>query len=279
MTDPSAARPGSSTHHVDVGGVRLHVRRAGTYEDGGAPLLLLHGLGGDSTSWTLNQKALAADRPVIAVDLPGHGRSDRAVGDGTVPSTGALLSKLPDTLGLDRFHLIGLSYGGALALDLAGRVEDRILSLTCVSSTGLGREVNVDFILGYLEAETPEAMRSSLELLFHDTRKINDAMVGYALLGRADPDYRASVRRITDANFENGGQRFNYRDALERFSFPVHVVWGREDRIVPVDHADALPPNVRVAILDEAGHMPNAERAEAFNALMLDLIAAAESET
>jgi pyruvate dehydrogenase E2 component (dihydrolipoamide acetyltransferase) len=103
-------------------------------------------------------------------------------------------------------------------------------------------------------------------------------MVGYALLGRADADYRAGVRRITDANFENGGQRFNYRDALERFSFPVHVVWGREDRIVPVDHAAALPPHVRVEILDDAGHMPNAEKAEAFNALMLDLIAAAEAE-
>ncbi len=262
---------------VDVDGTRLHVRRVGEIGGKGeAPLVLLHGLGGDSTSWTLNQRALAAGRPVIAVDLPGHGRSDRAVGDGTVPATGALLSGLPDALGIDRFHLVGLSYGGALAMDMAGRLRERILSLTCVSATGLGHEVNIDFILGYLDAETPEAMRPCLELLYHNQRKINDAMVAYALFGRADPDYRTDVRRITDANFENGGQRFNYRDALEGFPFPVHVVWGREDRIVPVAHTENLPLAVHVEILDDAGHMPNAEKAEAFNTLMLNLIAAVD---
>jgi pyruvate dehydrogenase E2 component (dihydrolipoyllysine-residue acetyltransferase) len=267
-----------TSEFAEVDGTRLHVRRVGEIAGkGDAPLVLLHGLGGDSTSWTLNHRALAAGRPVVAVDLPGHGQSDRTVGDGTVPATGALLSSLPDALGIDRFHLVGLSYGGALAMDIAGRLPDRILSLTCVSATGLGHEVNIDFILGYLEAETPAAMRPWLELLYHNARKVNDAMIAYALFGRADPDYRACVRQITDANFENGGQRFNYRDALEGFPFPVHMIWGREDRIVPVAHTQDLPPGVRVEILDNAGHMPNAERAEAFNALMLDLIAAVET--
>jgi pyruvate dehydrogenase E2 component (dihydrolipoamide acetyltransferase) len=214
VTPPAGARPRATTHYVDVAGTRLHVRRTETAESAEPPLLLLHGLGGDSTSWTLNQKALAADRPVVAVDLPGHGRSDPAEGDGTVPSTAALLSGLPDALGLDRFHLVGLSYGGALALDIAERIEERILSLTCVSSTGLGREVNIDFILGYLDADTPEAMRASLALLYHNTRKINDTMVGYALLGRADADYRAGVRRITDANFENGASTTATRSSV-----------------------------------------------------------------
>lgn len=260
---------------IDLDGVDLHVRSIGS--GGAAPLVLLHGLGGDTTSWTLNQRELAADRPVIAVDLPGHGKSARKVGDATVPSTAALLSRLPDALGLGRFHLLGLSYGGALALDLAGRLTERILSLTCVSSTGLGHEVNIDFIQGYLRAETPEAMRPWLEMLFHDTRKINDAMVGYALFGRADPTYRDCVQRITDANFENGGQRYNYRESLGRFPFPVHIVWGSEDRIVPVAHANDLPPAICVDVLQSVGHMPNAEAAERFNALVNERIAEAEA--
>jgi pyruvate dehydrogenase E2 component (dihydrolipoamide acetyltransferase) len=258
---------------IELDGLSLHLREVG---HGRAPLILLHGLGGDSTSWTLNQRALSADRPVISLDLPGHGKSARDVGEGTVPWLGAFLTRLPDRLGIDRFHLLGLSYGAAVAMDLAERIGDRILSLTCVSATGLGHEVNIDFIQGYLRAETPEAMRPCLELLFHDTRKINDAMVGYALFGRADPSYRACVRKITDANFENGGQRYNYRDALGRFPFPVHVIWGREDRIVPVAHADGLPPDVRVDILERAGHMPNAEASERFNRLVVGRIAAAE---
>lgn len=258
---------------VELDGTTLHLRVVG---DGAAPLVLLHGLGGDSTSWTLNQRQLAADRQVISVDLPGHGKSDRTVGDGTVPSTGALLSGLPDALGIDRFHLLGLSYGGALALDLAGRIPDRILSLTCVSTTGLGHEVNIDFILGYLDAETPETMRPELEKIYHDTRKINDAMVGYALFGRADATYRECVRTITDANFLNGGQRFSYRDAIAAFPFPVNLVWGREDRIVPIAHAESLQPEVPVHILDGVGHMPNAEAADRFNELIIRLIADAD---
>jgi len=260
---------------VELDGTTLHLRVAG---DRAPPLVLLHGLGGDSTSWTLNQRQLAANRQVISVDLPGHGKSDRKVGDGTVPSTGALLSGLPDAIGLDRFHLLGLSYGGALALDLAGRNPDRILSLTLVSATGLGHEVNIDFILGYLDAETPETMRPELEKIYHDTRKINDAMVGYALFGRADATYRECVRRITHANFLNGGQRFSYRDAIAAFPFPVNLVWGREDRIVPVAHAESLRPAVAVHILDGVGHMPNAEAADRFNDLVIRLIADADAQ-
>jgi pyruvate dehydrogenase E2 component (dihydrolipoamide acetyltransferase) len=259
---------------VEIDGTVLHLRMVGA---GSAPLVLLHGLGGDSTSWTLNQRQLAQGRPAISVDLPGHGKSSRDVGDGTVPSTGALLSRLPDALGIERFHLLGLSYGGALAMDLASRLPDRILSLTCVSATGLGREVNIDFIQGYLRAESPEAMRPWLEMLYHDRRKINDAMIAYALFGRADPAYRNCVQQITDANFENGGQRYNYREALDSFPFPVHVIWGSEDRIVPVAHADALHPDIPVHVLDAVGHMPNAEAAERFNALVNDLIAAVDA--
>jgi pyruvate dehydrogenase E2 component (dihydrolipoamide acetyltransferase) len=260
---------------VDLGGTTLHLR---VFGNGRTPLILLHGLGGDSTSWTLNHRQIAAGRRVISVDLPGHGKSDREVGEGTVPSTAELLSQLPDALGIERFHLLGLSYGGALAMDLAGRIPDRIRSLTCVSSTGLGHEVNLDFILGYLDAETPEAMRPQLEKLYHDTRKINDAMVGYALFGRADSDYRACVRRITDANFLNGGQRYNYREALAAFPFPVNVIWGREDRIVPVAHAESLPDHIPVHILDDVGHMPNAEAADRFNELVNGLIGEIDDE-
>ena len=273
MTTEQESKKKIVSRMIELEGIALHLREVG---DGGAPLVLLHGLGGDSTSWTLNQRQLAEKRPVISVDLPGHGKSGRSVGDGTVPSTGALLSALPDAIGLDRFHLLGLSYGGALAMDLAGRIPDRILSLTCVSATGLGHEVNLDFILGYLDAETPEAMRPQLEKLYHDTRKINDAMVGYALFGRADAAYRDCVRHITNANFLDGGQRYSYRDTITGFPFPVNLVWGREDCIVPVAHAESLGPDIPVHIFDGVGHMPNAEAADRFNELVIGLIANAD---
>ena len=274
MNGETTAKRPIESRTVTVGGIGLNLRIAGA---GGPPLILLHGLGGDSTSWTLNHRPLAAARQVIAVDLPGHGGSAREVGDGTVPSLGLLLTELPERLGIGRFHLLGLSFGAGVAMDLAGRIPGRILSLTGVSATGLGPEVNIDFIRGYLRAETPEAMRPMLELLYHDTRKINDAMVGYALAGRADPAFRACVDRMTDANFENGRQRFAYAQQIVTHPFPVHLVWGREDRIVPVAHAERLAHVVPVHILEAVGHMPNAEAAERFNRLVADLLAAADA--
>ncbi len=273
MAPEPAAKLRIESRTVDLGDLALHLRVAG---EGAPPLLLLHGLGGDSTSWTLNQRALAAGRQVIAPDLPGHGQSAREVGDGTVPWLGEFLTRLPDELGIGTFHLLGISYGAAVAMDLAGHLPDRILSLTCVSATGLGPEVNIDFIQGYLRAETPEAMRPQLEMLYHDTRKINDAMVGYALAGRADPSFRDCVARITDANFEDGHQRFAYAERITEYPFPVHLIWGREDRIVPVEHGERLSGALPVHILDRIGHMPNAEAPERFNRLVLDLLTAVD---
>ena len=277
MTGETASKQPIETRTVTVGGVNLRLRIAGSGGGGGAPLILLHGLGGDSTSWTLNQRPLAAARPAIAVDLPGHGGSGREVGDGTVPALGRLLTGLPDRLGIDRFHLVGFSFGAGVAMDLAGRIPGRVLSLTGVSATGLGPEVNIGFIRGYLRAETPEAMRPMLEMLYRDTRRINDAMVGYALAGRADPAFRDCVDRMTDANFQDGRQRFDYAPQIVVHPFPAHLVWGREDRIVPVAHAERLADRLPVHILDAVGHMPNVEAAEAFNAIVAGLLAAADA--
>src|SRR3546814_11355779 len=65
---------------VDAGGWRLRYREMGS---GDPPLVLIHGLGGDCNAWALNHAALAADRRVLAVELPGHGGSEKEVGDGS----------------------------------------------------------------------------------------------------------------------------------------------------------------------------------------------------
>ncbi|MEM9682444.1 MAG: alpha/beta fold hydrolase [Pseudomonadota bacterium] len=276
MPQKSDAQDSIVSRMIEVDGVTLHLRSCG--EGDAPPLVLLHGLGGDSTAWTLNQRPLAENRPVIALDLPGHGKSERSIGDGAVPTTGALLAHLPDALDIDRFHLAGLSYGGAVAMDAAGRISDHLLSLTCVSATGLGRDVDTGFIKGYLAAESLEVMRPLMESVFHDTRIVNDAMVGYALLGRANPEFRRCIHRIIDANFEDGAQKFRYRDTLATLPCPVHVIWGREDTIVPVEHATFQDGDIDVHVFDGVGHMPNVEAAERFNRLLAGLLAAADPQ-
>lgn len=247
---------------IDVNGVRIRTRQKG---GGDETVLLLHGLGGDATSWTLNQKALAESRRVIAIDLPGHGGSSRSIGDGGIPSIARLIADLPDALNIDRFDLVGLSMGGAVALELALQYGDRLRSLTCVSSAGFGEEINTDFINGYLRADTMQAMRPNISILFHDERRVNDAMVSYAVMARQNPDFRAGIARMTDANFPDGRQTYTYTDRLQDLAMPIHLIWGRHDRIAPPAHAERLTSTVPVTMIEDAGHMPNVEAAEAFN--------------
>ena len=261
---------------------RQTVRLAGQdiqYKEMGAgepALILLHGLSSDLNGWALNQRVLATDRRVIAIDLPGHGRSTREIGDGTAPALAAMLTELPDGLGIERFHLLGLSFGGAIALDLAATFADRrdgrLESLTCLSAGGLGSAVNTDFIYAYLRAETPEAMQAALTQVFHDERMVNDAMVYYGLIGRADPAFRAGIETMITANFTGQRQRFDYTGAARDLHVPVHLIWGRQDRIIPVEHGEALADARPVHIFDRCGHMPNVEMADRFNALVAEIL-------
>jgi len=239
-------------------------------------LILLHGLSGDLNGWALNQRVLAADRRVIAIDLPGHGRSTKDIGDGTATVLAAMLTELPDTLGIERFHLLGLSFGGAIALDLATTFADRrdrrLESLICLSAGGLGTSVNTDFIYAYLRAETPEAMHAALSQVFHNERMVNDAMVYYGLLGRADPAFRDGIETMISANFSDQRQRFDYTGAARDLPVPVHLIWGRQDRIIPADHGEALADSRPVHIFDDCGHMPNVEMAGRFNALVAQIL-------
>lgn len=254
---------------VDLDGVRIRTRQKGSSDD---TVLLVHGLGGDATSWTLNQKALATARRVIAIDLPGHGGSSRSIGDGGIPSIARLIADLPDALNIDRFDLVGLSMGGAVALELALHHGSRVRSLTCVSSAGFGDEINTDFINGYLRAETMQAMRPNIAILFHDDRRVNDAMVSYAVMARQNPEFRAGIARMTEANFPAGRQRYTYTDRLQDLAMPLHLIWGRHDRIAPPTHAERLTSTLPVTIIEDAGHMPNVEAADAFNDALLRIL-------
>src|SRR5688572_8995468 len=78
------AEAGPTAETIDVGGRKLRHLRLGP--ETGTPILLLHGYGADMSSWMFNQAALAEDRPVYALDLPGHGGSTKDVGEGSVPA-------------------------------------------------------------------------------------------------------------------------------------------------------------------------------------------------
>ncbi|MGH8990106.1 MAG: alpha/beta fold hydrolase, partial [Acidimicrobiia bacterium] len=123
----AAEEEGPARQDVDVGGTRVRYVRVG---DGEQAVVALHGFGGDKDTWLFNLDALAEGRSVYALDLPGHGESDKAVADGTVAGLAATVAGFLDAVGLDRVDLVGHSMGAAVAMAVAAAAPDRVRSLT-----------------------------------------------------------------------------------------------------------------------------------------------------
>lgn len=253
---------------VDAGGRRLRFLRMGPAE--GVPLLLLHGFGADLNNWMFNQPALAEDRPVYALDLPGHGASSKDVGGGDVAALAAAVRDCLDALGLQHVHAVGHSLGGAVALALALDDPDRIRSLTLIAGAGLGPDINGDFIAGFIQAGRRKQLKPVLELLVNDPSLISRDMIEDVLKYKRLDGANAALERIAGANFVGGRQTQSFADRLADLTPPAQVIWGREDRILPARHAEGLPATIPVHVLADAGHMVHMEKAGEVNALIRD---------
>lgn len=251
----------------------LRVRDMGR---GGVPLLLVHGLGGDLGLWAFNQPALAARRRTVAFDLPGHAGSTKDIGDATVPTLARAVDAVVDALDLGPVHLVGLSFGGALALDFARRRPGGMRSLTLVSACGLGPEVDTSFLRDYLAAPDMPHLAAVLRRLSHEPLPWDERMLASAMAAREIPGYRSAVSRIIDTCFPGGRQIYTDRALLGDIAVPAQLVWGAEDGIVPAAHARCMPAGMPVHVLPGVGHVPNMEVPARFNALLSDFLDAAE---
>ena len=273
VTEAAAEETGTAPRNIEAGGKRLRILDLGGGE--ATPVVLLHGFGADLNGWMFTQPALAEGRRAVALDLPGHGGStkllDKAV-DGE--SFAADLDRALAVLGIDKVHLVGHSMGGEIALVFALWQPDRVASLTLIAPAGLGPEINAEFISGFVRAQRRREMQEVLSLLVHDPALVSRAMVEDVLRYKRLDGVQAALEAIAEEWFPGGVQRVGLAATLEGLRMPVQLIWGRDDRIIPVAHAEALAGRVPVHILDQAGHLPHMEKAGEVNRLITRFIAA-----
>lgn len=256
---------GAEPETVEVGGRRVQYLELGEGE--GTPLLLLHGFGGDINVWVFNQEALAGgDRTVYAIDLPGHGGSSKDVKDGDLDSFVEVVAGFMDQMGIEKAHVIGHSMGGAIAGSLAVSHPEKVASLSLIASAGLGEEINGDYIEGFIAATRRKEMKNVLGLLFADPDLVNRQLVNDVIRFKRLDGVDEALRKATDNLFPSGKQS-DVPD-LSGVEVPMLVVWGREDAVIPVSHAENAPENARVEVLEETGHMPQMESAGQVNRLI-----------
>ena len=275
-----------SDRRVRVDGVDLQYLEAGS----GPPLLLLHGHEQSATSWRWVIPVLARTHRVLALSLPGHGKSAPAVG-GYAPGRdlAPLVADFLDTLGVGSLHVVGNSVGGAVALRMALADPARVRTLTLVDSAGLGREVNpllalntLPFIgeLAIMMARMPggdmgRTSMSTAMLFAQPSRVPAEFFTEQHALGRRPGQLEASTA-MARALFDTNGQREVLLDQLPTLTMPTLVVWGGCDYVLPPSQAQAAVdrlPHGRLALLADCGHLPHVECPDRFATVLSEWLA------
>jgi pyruvate dehydrogenase E2 component (dihydrolipoamide acetyltransferase) len=255
---------------LEAAGLRLRYLALGDGDS--VPVLLLHGFGADLNTWMFTQPALADGRQVIALDLPGHGGSGKQLDRADAESLAAIVEHALNALGIERLHLVGHSMGGGIAISFAVREPERVATLTLISSAALGPEINAAFIDGFVRAARRREAIEALNLLVHDPALVSRTMIEDVLRYKRLDGVPEALAAFAEEWFPGGRQRVVLGDAVAVLKLPVQIIWGREDRIIPVAHAEALASRVPVHILEQTGHLPHMEKAGEVNRLIKRLI-------
>jgi pimeloyl-ACP methyl ester carboxylesterase len=249
-----------------VGGVPVHTWVGGQ----GAPLLVLHGAGGNR-GWTRSMASLAERHTVWAPTHPGFGASGDAEWMEGIDDLARFYLWFLDVMGLSRVHLLGHSIGGWTAAELATMRPDAIDRLVLVSPTGLKpAEGEIRDIFFY----PPEEL---LRFNVHDPAGTPEwAELFGGKPGPAEIEIALRNREMA-ARLTWKPYMFNPRlpHFLPRVPNPTLIVWGREDQIVPVicgEQYRRLLPNATLRVLDRCGHSAPIEQPDAFANLVLDFL-------
>ncbi len=275
------ASPASQFVELTPGSI-IHLRDEGPRT--GLPVLLLHGSNASLHTWEpWRQRLTAAGYRVISFDFPGHGLSSPVPGhDYSAKAYVGVTAAVVRHLGLTRFVIGGNSMGGGVAWRYAAQHPDRIAALILVDAAGQpdpgARQPPIGFRIARLpvlrDLATIVTPRSLIEDSLHQTVSVQGivtpAMVDrYWELLRYPGNRGATLDRFAAYRNEGG------EDALRTIAAPALILWGRDDRLIPVSSAQWLAerlPNARVTILDHVGHIPMEEAPDRSLAPVLALL-------
>ena len=178
------------------------------------------------------------------------------------------MAKFMDALGLAHAHLVGHSLGGAVALQTAIAHSDKVSALSLIASAGLGKEINGGYLSGFVAAESRRDIKPLLQQLVANPDLINRTLVDDILKFKRLDGVTEALTRVAQGFVDGDVQKLSLRDALGGLSIPVRVIWGAVDKIIPAAHAEGLPANVEVHILDGYGHLVQLEAASEVNKLL-----------
>jgi pimeloyl-ACP methyl ester carboxylesterase len=271
---------------VDVVGTRVNYVEMGE----GTPVLFVHGLSGAWQNWLENIPDFARTHRAIAMDLPGFGASPMPPWEISIPAYGRFLRDFCERIGVDRCSVVGNSMGGFISSELAITEPERVDDLTLVSAAGItwarARREPAELLARVGRAAAPLALRFQMSGIkrakfrhrafrgvFHDPNALRREMLWENVVpALQSPGYFDAMTNLVG---------YDIRHRLEEIEVPTLIVWGRNDRVVPVPAALAyrkrIGDNAELVIFDRCGHVPQIERPVRFNRVLREFLERAGS--
>jgi pimeloyl-ACP methyl ester carboxylesterase len=269
--------------YLKVGSINTRYWSAG---ERGTPVILLHGGGSSIEVWTHNINALAHKHRVFAFDMVGTGFSDKPMAEYSLDFQVQFLHEFLNTIEVDRVVLIGNSMGGSISLKFALLSPERVEKLVLVSSFGLGREIYFGDRLLAVFPEIVKLARPSrwgakliLSSCVYNSKLIPEILIEQDSRRFGLPGQKAAIVSLIKHNIDFWGIRRDvFRsivDHLQDINAPTFVIWGKQDKIIPVSLGNVATnkiPNVRAHVFDHCGHWAQFEHPQEFNRLVLDFL-------
>jgi pimeloyl-ACP methyl ester carboxylesterase len=254
---------------ADANGIKTNFLEAGT----GDPVVLIHGSGPGVTSyanWRLVLPALAENFRVVAPDMVGFGFSERPANiEYGVQTWADQIVGLMDTLELPKAHLVGNSFGGAIALRVASQHPDRVGKLVLMGSMGVPFPITegLERVWGY--EPSFENMRKVLDVFAYSRDIVNDELAEVRYRSSIQPGFQESFAAMFPAPRQRWVEAMcTPEDDIRRLPHRTLIVHGREDQVIPVQTSLRLMElidNADLSVFSHCGHWSMIERTKDFN--------------
>src|SRR6476469_9907154 len=260
---------------IDANGIRTNYLQSGSGEQ---TVVLVHGSGPGVTAyanWRLVLPALGEDFTCYAPDMVGFGYSDRPTDvEYNVQTWADQTVGFMDAMGIGRTHLVGNSFGGAIALRIATQHPDRVDKIVLMGSMGVPFAITegLDAVWGY--EPSFENMRKVLDYFAYSRELVNDELAQVRYEGSTQPGFQEAFSSMFPAPRQRWVEAMcTPDDDIRRLPHRTLIVHGREDQVIPVQTSLRLMElidNADLSVYSHCGHWSMIERNADFNRSLLE---------
>jgi pimeloyl-ACP methyl ester carboxylesterase len=267
------AAPATVDKEVTLYGTKIHYVEAGS----GPVVILLHGLGGNTTNWAFNIEPLAQKFRVIVPDQIGFGRSDKPFLNYRVGTYVDFLDALYKELKIERAALVGNSMGGWIAAAYTLAHPEKVERLVLADAAGFAPPADFDMrTLSGLNPSTREGMKRLASLVFYNKQLFtSDAAIDLLLKQRITAGDGYTIQSLNESIARREDMLDNRLSAIKQ---PTLIIWGRADGLTPLaEYGERFKkeiPGSQLLVFEQCGHVPQVEKAADFNAALLKFLTA-----